>query len=106
MVSVSTRPRSARMRRGEVRLQQRAHPPMVGLLGVEVTQRAAEQRRLSRAGGALGFAVGAAETVVVQQTAHLLVSGHQPGRVAERGADGVDGAAGLQVAQQSRGPQG
>jgi hypothetical protein len=55
-----------------VRLEQRAHPGVVGSLGVAVAQRAAEQRRLPGAGGAVRVGVGAAKPRVVEQPYLLL----------------------------------
>jgi hypothetical protein len=48
---------------------------VVGGLGVEVAQRAAEQRRLPDAGGTIRLGVRAAKPRVVQQLPDLLVPG-------------------------------
>ncbi|WP_225858960.1 hypothetical protein [Streptomyces albicerus] len=79
---------------------------MVGILGRIVAQRSAEEGRLVGAGGGFRAGVGAAEAGVVQEPAHLVVSGDQPGVVADAGADLVDGSLGLQLAQQRRDLQG
>ncbi|MER7815795.1 hypothetical protein [Streptomyces sp. NPDC096153] len=50
--------------------------------------------------------MGAAESGVVKESAHLVVSGDQPGVVSDAGADLVDGSLGLQLAQQWRDLQG
>jgi hypothetical protein len=76
---------------------------MVGLLGVEVPERTAEHGRFAGAGGPFGLAVGPAEPVVVQESAYLLITGHQPSRISDGGADGVDGPLCLQPTQQGRG---
>jgi hypothetical protein len=86
----------------EMRLQERAQAGIVGLFSVEVAHRPAEQRRLPQARGLGGIGVGPAEPVIRQQAAYLLVAGDQPGLVAYPGADPVDHALLLQLAQQWR----
>jgi hypothetical protein len=85
-----------------MRLQQRAQPGIVGLLGVVVAHRPAEQHRLPqpRSPGRVG--VGAAKAVIGQQTAYLLIAGNQPGLIAHRGPDLVDHAILLQLTEQWR----
>ncbi|WP_233571086.1 hypothetical protein [Nocardiopsis sp. Huas11] len=85
--------------------QQGAHPGVVGLLGVEVAHRPAEERGLPRAGGAVRVAVSAAEAIVVEQCADLVVTGDEPGVVADSSADAMDGSLGAQALQLGRSGQ-
>jgi AcrR family transcriptional regulator len=77
-----------------VRLQQRAHTGVVGVLGVVVSERPAEQRRLAGPCSLIGVGVGAAEPVVGEKPAHVLVAGDQPRRVADARAFARSGFAG------------
>jgi hypothetical protein len=83
-------------------LQQRAHPRVVRVLGVEIAQRSAEQGRLTCPGGGLRLGMGPPEPVVVEQSSHVWVMHDQPRRIANLGSHPVDGAAGLQFAQLRR----
>jgi hypothetical protein len=89
-----------------VGLDERPHPGVVGVLGGEVADRAAEQGRLAGAGRRLRCRVGAAEPVVVQEPPHVVVAGDQPRLVADRGADAMDRPLRLQPAQVGRVLQG
>jgi len=91
--------------RGEVWLQQGPHPAVSGRLGVEVTDRTAEQGRRPAARRGLRCSVRPTEAVVVHELAYLRVPGHQPGVVAHRGQDPVDGTLGPKCTQFVSSPQ-
>lgn len=72
---------------------------MVGVLGAELSQRSAEQRRFTGARRRRRLGMGAAQPIVVQEASNLRVAGDQPGRIAHVGADAMNRALGLQLPQ-------
>jgi len=84
----------------EMRLQQCTQPGIVGLLGVIVAHRPAEQHRIPQPGSPGGVRMGPAKPVIGQQPAYLLIASNQPRQVPHRSPDPVDHAILLQLAEQ------